>query len=117
VQASACQNTLSPGHGSNHDPDVQPLGLTPEQKADLVAFLKGLTDDRVRCHKAPFDHPELFVTNGHKLTSAGERATDAKLRLREVGKAGYAASTCAPNSGDLFTYNLIGTGKMLEVVP
>jgi cytochrome c peroxidase len=33
--------------------------------ADLVAFLKALTDNRVRIAAAPFDHPQLFVPNGH----------------------------------------------------
>lgn len=112
-----CQYSLPAGRGSNQDPDVQVLGLTAQQKAELVAFLKALTDDRVRCHKAPFDHPELVLPNGHKPTAAGNRAADAKLRLKEVGKAGYATAACAPNTGNLFTYNLIGTGKMLQVVP
>jgi hypothetical protein len=31
---------------------------------DMVAFLKTLTDERVRNHSAPFDHPELLVPNG-----------------------------------------------------
>ena len=36
----------------------------PERKQALVAFLKSLTDERVRWQKAPFDHPQLFVPNG-----------------------------------------------------
>ena len=108
---------LPAGRGSNLDADIQDLGLTAQEKKDLVAFMKALTDNRVRCHKAPFDHPELFVTNGHKLTGGSARAADALLRLREVGKAGYASGACAPNTGNLFTYNLIGAGKMLEIVP
>ncbi len=32
---------------------------------DLLNFLKSLTDERVRYEKAPFDHPELFVSHGH----------------------------------------------------
>ena len=117
-----CKNVLPAGRGSNLDADIQVLGLTDAQQADLVAFLKALTDPRVSCHKAPFDHPELIVPNGHKLTAAGTRAADARLRVREVGKDGYAASVCAPNSGDLFAYhtaptNLIGVGKIAEVLP
>lgn len=34
-------------------------------KADLVAFLKSLTDERVRIAAGPFDHPQIFVPNGH----------------------------------------------------
>ncbi len=33
--------------------------------ADLVEFLKALTDERVPIAAAPFDHPQLFVPNGH----------------------------------------------------
>lgn len=47
------------------DPDIQPLGLSTQEKADLVAFLKALTDPRVANEQKPFDHPELFVPNGH----------------------------------------------------
>jgi len=116
-----CPQNIDNVVGSNHDPDVQPLGLNSTQKADLVAFLLALTDSRVACHAAPFDHPELVVTNGQKLTGGtGTKAADARLRLREVGKAGYANGVCAPNTGNLFSYNLIGTGsvlKMLEVLP
>jgi len=52
---------------SNLDPDIQNVGLTDAEKNDLVEFLKGLTDDRVRLRSAPFDHPQLFITNGHPL--------------------------------------------------
>ena len=31
----------------------------------IVAFMLTMTDDRVKFRKAPFDHPELFVPNGH----------------------------------------------------
>src|SRR5262249_15540977 len=41
------------------------LNLSATQKASLVAFLKTLTDERVRFQKAPFDHPQLFVPHGH----------------------------------------------------
>jgi len=34
------------------------------RRANMVAFLKTLTDERVRNHSAPFDHPELVVPNG-----------------------------------------------------
>jgi len=48
----------------NLDPDIQPLGLSDQDKADLVAFLRALTDERVRYDKAPFDHPSLNFSNG-----------------------------------------------------
>ncbi len=52
-------------NGSNRDPDIRDLGLTSAEKNDLVAFLLALTDERVRSRKAPFDHPQLFITDGH----------------------------------------------------
>jgi cytochrome c peroxidase len=39
--------------------------IEPEARADLVEFLKSLTDERVRHARAPFDHPELRVPHGH----------------------------------------------------
>ena len=47
------------------DPDIRYLGLSDSQQAYLVAFLKALTDHRVECEMAPFDHPQLFIPNGH----------------------------------------------------
>jgi cytochrome c peroxidase len=47
---------------------IEPLGvpaLTSEEIDAVVAFLEALTDDRVVYRKAPFDHPQLFVPNGH----------------------------------------------------
>ena len=57
------------GNNSNLDPDIEPLGLTETEIGDLVEFLKALTDNRVACHAAPFDHPELVVFNGHSEAS------------------------------------------------
>jgi cytochrome c peroxidase len=43
-------------------PEMQPLGLTPIEKADLVAFLRGgLTDPRVENELPPFDRPLLYA--------------------------------------------------------
>ena len=39
--------------------------LTSDEMDALVAFLEALTDDRVRFRRAPFDHPQIFVPNGH----------------------------------------------------
>jgi cytochrome c peroxidase len=80
------------------DADIQPLGLTASEKASLVAFMKALTDDRVRRHAAPFDHPQLIVTNGHpgdtSSTSSDSygRALDSTLLVPAVGRNGYAAN-------------------------
>ncbi|MEB3178648.1 MAG: cytochrome c peroxidase [Nostocaceae cyanobacterium] len=77
---------------------LQPLGLTDAEKQDLVAFLKGLTDERVRLEKAPFDHPQLLVPNGHPgdttaVTNDGTgKATDAFLEIPAVGRNGGSGS-------------------------
>ncbi len=41
-------------------------GLDDADKANLVAFLKALTDPRVVKRQAPFDGPQLFVPFGHR---------------------------------------------------
>src|SRR4051794_5947712 len=93
------------------DPDIQTLGLTADEKDALVAFLNALTDDRVRRQQAPFDHPELFVPDGHRgdttsvTTDASGTAADDFFHVPAVGAAGGApvapfltphASTSAP---------------------
>ncbi len=55
-------------------PDVvtmHALGLTSAEIDDLVAFMESLTDPRVVSRKAPFDHPELQIPNGHMPGTAG----------------------------------------------
>lgn len=47
---------------------IEPLGvanMTPDEVDAVVAWLETLTDERVRIAAAPFDHPQLFVPNGH----------------------------------------------------
>jgi cytochrome c peroxidase len=81
---------------SNFAAEVMPLGLSDAEKAALVAFLKTLTDDRVRYERAPFDHPSLKVTNGHKgdnvtvQSTDGVKALDDTLSLPAVGAAGLS---------------------------
>lgn len=75
--------------------------LTDGEKDDLVAFLTSLTDERVRYDKAPFDHPQLFVPNGHpgstsSVTNDGTgKATDNLLEIPAVGRDGRR--TPSPN--------------------
>jgi hypothetical protein len=47
------------------DPDIQFLGLTPDEEEGLVKLMIAMTDERVRERKAPFDHPELRISDGH----------------------------------------------------
>jgi len=54
------------------DPDISALGLTLQDKTDLVDFLRnGLTDQRTVVQAAPFDHPQLFTNNGHPFDAGG----------------------------------------------
>ena len=76
---------------------LRTLGLTQQEKQDLVAFLLALTDERVRYQRAPFDHPEILIPNGHPgdhtiVTDDGTgRATDSFIRIPAVGRTGGAA--------------------------
>lgn len=101
---------VAPGMGgSNADPDVTTLGLSAGQQAQIVAFLQSLTDRRVACHMAPFDHPALTFANGHVPQDKDKdgNADDVPYALRAVGAGGYAKCDDAAfqrlNSGDLFT--------------
>lgn len=79
---------------SNLDPDIVPLGLSEAEAAALVAFMKAATDERVRFARAPFDHPQLFITHGHlgdqhTVTDFGDgTAIDQWLELPAVGARG-----------------------------
>jgi hypothetical protein len=60
-----------------------------------VAFMEALTDERVLYRRAPFDHPQLFVPNGHPgaigftLDSNGDgMADDVMIEIPAVGAAG-----------------------------
>jgi hypothetical protein len=46
------------------DPNLTRAGFSDTEKAAVVAFLKALTDERVRAQSAPFDHPSLVLPNG-----------------------------------------------------
>jgi cytochrome c peroxidase/FtsP/CotA-like multicopper oxidase with cupredoxin domain len=78
----------------NLDPDIETLGLSDEEKRALVAFMKSLTDERVRARRAPFDHPQLLIPNGHKgndaevIDSGDGSARDEVFELPATGKGG-----------------------------
>ncbi|MEH2071430.1 MAG: cytochrome c peroxidase [Nostoc sp.] len=94
------------GRGDDGGSGVPPLNLTDAKKADLVAFLRtGLTDERVLLEKAPFDHPQLFIPNGHpgnqfSVTPSGNTngtptATDQLVEIPAIGRNGV--TTPKPN--------------------
>jgi cytochrome c peroxidase len=73
--------------------------------AALTAFLLALTDQRVQCSAAPFDHPSLTVVDGQTATQSSiGTGTDIASTYPAVGSAGYSATSgyCIPNAGDLF---------------
>jgi cytochrome c peroxidase len=77
------------------DPDIQSLKLTKTEQSNLVEFLKSLTDQRVRYERAPFDHPQLFVPNGHigntqavQDANGDGQADDAMIEIPPVGSRG-----------------------------
>jgi hypothetical protein len=81
------------GNPTNFDADIMPLGLTPDEKSALVAFLRALTDERVRWEKTPFDHPQILVPDGHPKQASGAPTEDrpgrAKTRFREIPAVGH----------------------------
>ena len=87
------------GYGSNPsnlDNEIFVNGFTPAEKTDLVAFLKSLTDDRVRYERAPFDHPGLLVTDGAvgdnvSVPSLSGKSVDQFRLIPAVGAAGLSS--------------------------
>jgi hypothetical protein len=95
-----------PDKGTNAAGTLAVLTINDQGIDDIIEFLKALTDERVQCDEAPFDHPELLVPVGQKPfdDNADNRADDIVFQLPEVGASGYdpASGLCIPNAGDLF---------------
>ena len=87
--------------GGNLGPGIGNIRLNAGERTAVVAFLKALSDDRVRFQKAPFDHPSLCVPNGHAEQAPGQLETDAAQSgsvavdkwalVSETGKEGASA--------------------------
>jgi cytochrome c peroxidase len=81
---------------------IEPLGvpdpsLTSDEIDAIVAFMETLTDERVVSQRAPFDHPQLFVPNGHPEDSSSPTdadgdglADDLMVEIPAVGAEGGA---------------------------
>ena len=91
------------------DTNIEPLGLTPDQEEQLVAFLVSLTDRRVKYRQAPFDHPELKIpadgldTHGTRIIKAtGARGSEHPLKtfleLDPLDAIFTPAGTCSKDS-------------------
>ncbi|WP_305047060.1 cytochrome-c peroxidase [Geoalkalibacter sp.] len=72
------------------DPFIIALGLTEEEQINLVDFMLALTDERVRWERAPFDHPQLFIVDGHEEQFTGNPKRSRVLvdRIREIPAIG-----------------------------
>lgn len=88
------------------DPDIEALGLglTLQEKQDLVEFLRhALTDPRTVAQSAPFDHPQLFTPHGHPSGPHGYPVekdpllpTQAKTQFMEVPAIGAKGGKSLP---------------------
>jgi len=93
------------GGTTNVHPAMLPLALSPAEQSDLVAFLRNaLTDLRVACEQAPFDHPSLVLHDGHVGQTDRVRddngdglADDQFTDLPAVGAGGLARERCLRN--------------------
>lgn len=101
------------------DPDIEPLGLglTLQEKQDLVDFLRNaLTDPRAVAQAAPFDHPELFVPDGHPAGANGypvaqdpNHPGQATIQLLEIPPVGARGGKPLPT----FLQNMMGVKNVI----
>ena len=94
---------------------IRRLNLNANDRAALVAFLKALTDDRVRFERAPFDHPELCIPHGAVEALPGglkTQLTDARFPLSAADKwAGIPAVGRQGNTVPLQTFEELLAAK------
>ena len=70
------------------DPNLERASFGALDKVAVVAFLKSLTDERVRNQSAPFDHPSLTVPNGAVVSNGV--LTEQTITIPATGAAGGA---------------------------
>jgi cytochrome c peroxidase len=70
------------------DPNLERASFGALDKAAVVAFLKSLTDERVRSQSAPFDHPSLIVPNGGTVSNGV--LTEQEITIPATGASGGA---------------------------
>jgi cytochrome c peroxidase len=86
------------------DPFIGTIGQLQgdeEKQEELVDFLLALTDERVRQERAPFDHPQLFVPDGHEERIVGNPKrsrvlVDRMVEIPAVGANGRQAQGLPP---------------------
>jgi cytochrome c peroxidase len=86
-------------HDENIDdlhPDMEPMNLSEDDILALAAFMRTLTDERVRDERPPFDHPSLGLANGAALPATGLLGRDEPCILPMTD---FEASLLVPESG------------------
>jgi len=71
------------------DPNLERASFSALDKVAVVAFLKSLTDERVRNQSAPFDHPSLIVPDGGVVSNGV--LTEQTITIPATGAAGGAS--------------------------
>jgi cytochrome c peroxidase len=87
--------------GGNLVRGIGNIRLNPQERAEIVEFLKALTDDRVRFERAPFDPPSLCVPVGYQASARAELFA----LVPAVGRNGNAAPL------QTFAEQLAGVGR------
>jgi cytochrome c peroxidase len=101
--------------GGNLGPGIGNIRLNEQERAQIVEFLKALTDDRVRYEQAPFDHPSLCVPTGYAENPPGVLTPDASLGATTAADL-FALVPAVGQSGNVvplqtFAELLLGTGR------
>jgi hypothetical protein len=100
--------------GGNLGPGMGNINLNAQERAEIVEFLKALTDNRVRFEQAPFDHPSLCVPVGYAELAPGVLraqpqsstiAADSWALVPAVGQGGNRAPL------QTFAELLLGIGR------
>ena len=71
------------------DPNLEKVSFSASDKAAVVAFLRTLTDDRVRNQSAPFDHPSLVIPDGMAMVNGS--MVEQTISIPATGASGGAA--------------------------
>jgi cytochrome c peroxidase len=102
--------------GGNLGPGIGNIGLNQQERAQIVEFLKALTDDRVRYERAPFDHPSLCVPIGYAENPPGVLAPDTSPGGTAAAADSWAFIPPAGQDGNAvplqtFAELLLGVGR------
>jgi cytochrome c peroxidase len=85
--------------GGNLGPGIGNIRLNQQERAQIVEFLKALTDERVRFERAPFDHPSLCVPVGYRENPPGVLSRDTSAAGADAAAADLFALVPAVGRG------------------